>query len=213
VQDRIGTSWRERAGTFDRVTDAIVTFVNSHRGNYLVFFPSYDYQDEILTRFRLRAHQVTIQHQRPAMSEDERRAYVAAFLEDRSDTLVGFAILGGLFGESIDLTGERLTGAVIVGVGLPQVCLERDLIRNHFQAAGLPGFDYAYRYPGMNRVLQAAGRIIRSESDRGSLLLVDTRFSEAAYARLFPRWWHIHKVRSQDQIRDAMKRFWPHDSP
>ncbi|HOW67263.1 MAG TPA: ATP-dependent DNA helicase [Candidatus Paceibacterota bacterium] len=212
LQDRIGTSWRERTGTFDRVTEAIAAFVEGHRGNYLVFFPSYDYLEEILARFRGCAPGVTLQHQRPNMTEDERRDYVSAFSKDRSETLVGFAILGGLFGESIDLIGERLTGAVIVGVGLPQVCLERDLIRHHFQEKGGAGFDYAYRFPGMNRVLQAAGRIIRSESDRGCLLLIDTRFAEAAYSRLLPRSWHPQKVRSALQIGQAVQRFWGQES-
>ena len=102
---------------------------------------------------------------------------------------LGFAVMGGVFGEGIDLVGDRLIGAIIVGVGLPQLCVERDLIRDYFQEKTGAGFDYAYTFPGMNRVLQATGRVIRSETDRGVVLLIDARFAEPRYRRLFPAWW------------------------
>ena len=120
------------------------------------------------------------------MTEAQREDFLAAFNTDHQDTLVGFAVMGGIFGEGIDLVGDRLIGAIIVGVGLPQLCVERDLISEYFEAKTGAGFDYAYRFPGMNRVLQAAGRVIRSETDRGVVLLVDTRFMEPGYRRLFP---------------------------
>ena len=123
-------------------------------------------------------------------------------------TLVGFAVMGGIFGEGIDLVGDRLIGAIIVGVGLPQLCVERDLIRDYFQVRCGAGFDYAYTFPGMNRVLQAIGRVIRSETDRGVALLIDARFAEARYRRLFPRWWQPARVRSVREIAEAVDRFW-----
>jgi Rad3-related DNA helicase len=208
VQDRIPTRWRERTATYDRVTEAILAFVEGHHGNYLVFFPSYDYLNEILLRFEPQARSMTVQRQRPGMDEPERRGFVAAFSQERAGSLVGFAVLGGFFGESIDLVGEHLTGAVIVSVGLPQVGLDRELIGHYFKSIGLSGFDYAYRFPGMNRVLQAAGRIIRSETDRGCLLLIDPRFAEPAYRQLLPRWWQVRRVGSGSEIREAVRQFW-----
>ena len=116
--------------------------------------------------------------------------------------------MGGIFGEGIDLVGERLIGAVVVGVGLPQLCPERDLMRDYFQHRMGAGFDYAYCFPGMNRVLQATGRVIRSETDRGVVLLIDTRFAESRYRKLFPAWWQPVGVRSAAEIRDQVGRFW-----
>ena len=120
------------------------------------------------------------------MTEPERDAFLAAFSVEHGETLVGFAVLGGIFGEGVDLVGERLIGAVIVGVGLPQLCVEKNLIRDYFQQQNAMGFEYAYTFPGMNRVLQAIGRVIRSETDHGVVLLIDARFNETRYRRLFP---------------------------
>jgi len=118
-------------------------------------------------------------------------------------------VMGGIFGEGIDLVGERLVGAVVVGVGLPQLGLERDLIRHYYDERDIPGFEYAYTYPGMNRVLQAAGRVIRSESDRGLILLVDRRFGEERYGELFPAAWaQSRTVRGADAIAAAAAAFW-----
>jgi DNA excision repair protein ERCC-2 len=116
--------------------------------------------------------------------------------------------MGGVFGEGIDLVGERLIGAAIVGVGLPQICVERDLIRDHFEKSTGTGFDYAYTFPGMNRVLQAIGRVIRSETDRGIVLLLDTRFAQQRYRRLFPTWWQPIPVAEPQDVRTAVRAFW-----
>jgi DNA excision repair protein ERCC-2 len=142
------------------------------------------------------------------MTESERDAFLASFSVEHGETLVGFAVLGGIFGEGIDLVGERLIGAVIVGVGLPQLCVERDLIRDYFQQHNASGFDYAYTFPGMNRVLQAIGRVIRSETDRGVVLLIDARFNEMRYRRLFPAWWKFVRVRHSSGLDDAVEDFW-----
>jgi DNA excision repair protein ERCC-2 len=113
-----------------------------------------------------------------------------------------------IFGEGIDLVGERLIGAVIVGVGLPQLCVERDLIRDYFQQQNAAGFEYAYTFPGMNRVLQAIGRVIHSESDHGVVLLIDARFKEVRYRRLFPTWWRYVRVRHLSGLEQALGDFW-----
>jgi DNA excision repair protein ERCC-2 len=130
------------------------------------------------------------------------------FHMDHEQSAVGFAVMGGVFGEGIDLVGERLIGVVVVGVGLPQICLERNLMKSHFAEKSLSGFDYAYLYPGMNRVLQSAGRLIRSETDRGVILLIDTRFGEARHARLLPKWWTPVFVRNEVDIQRNLEEFW-----
>jgi Rad3-related DNA helicase len=116
--------------------------------------------------------------------------------------------MGGLFGESIDLAGERLSGAAVVGVGLPAVGPERELIRDHFQARQAEGFAFAYQYPGINRVLQAAGRVIRSETDRGVILLIDRRFGSPSYERLLPPGWRVRNIRRPDDFKRELGAFW-----
>jgi Rad3-related DNA helicase len=142
------------------------------------------------------------------MTEPERDDFLAAFSVEDGKTLVGFAVLGGIFGEGIDLVGEHLIGAVIVGVGLPQLCVERDLIRDYFQQQNEVGFEYAYTFPGMNRVLQAIGRVIRSETDHGVVLLIDARFNELRYRRLFPAWWKYARVQHTSALREVVGEFW-----
>jgi DNA excision repair protein ERCC-2 len=116
--------------------------------------------------------------------------------------------MGGVFGEGIDLAGDRLAGAVIVGVGLPALCLERELIRGYFAERGGEGFEFAYLYPGFNKVLQAAGRVIRSETDRGVVLLIDSRFNSERYRELFPREWRVIAIRDEAHLERSMERFW-----
>ena len=208
VQDRIATNYRAREATFDAVAEAIGTFITARLGNYLVFFPSYQYLNQVLERFR-RAHpNLALKAQTPGMTALESEAFLAAFQCQPTQTQAGFAVMGGLFGEGIDLVGDRLTGAVVVGVGLPQIGLERDLIRNFFQERRGAGFEYAYLFPGMNRVLQAAGRVIRSETDRGVVLLIDARFAEARFRRLFPPWWQPRTVRDASEMKAALEEFW-----
>jgi DNA excision repair protein ERCC-2 len=207
IHDRIQTHFKGRAESLGEVVAAIGTLVHGRRGNYLVYFPSYQYLNAVLQEFQS-SFPVQVLVQRPGMTEGERGDFLAAFAVEHGETLVGFAVLGGIFGEGIDLVGERLIGAVIVGVGLPQLCIERDLIRNYFQPQNAAGFEYAYTFPGMNRVLQAIGRVIRSETDRGVVLLIDARFNEVRYRRLFPAWWKYSRVRHADGLRDALGRFW-----
>ena len=208
VQDRIRTQFKDRAGTLGTVVETIDALVRGRRGNYLVYLPSYQYLTAVREQFIARHPGVSTLTQRLGMTETEREAFLEAFAADHAETLVGFAVLGGIFGEGIDLVGERLIGAVIVGVGLPQLCGERDLIRDYFQEKTGAGFDFAYTFPGMNRVLQATGRVIRSETDRGVVLLIDTRFAESRYRRLFPAHWQARRVASTDEILEVLGEFW-----
>lgn len=208
VNPRIATRLRARESSFDAVAELIAALVEGRTGNYLVYFPSYEYLARVLERFRTLAPSVRVEAQTSGMSEPERERFLAHFHASPDETLVGFAVLGGIFGEGIDLVGERLIGVAVVGVGLPQICLERDLVREHCQARGLPGFDFAYAFPGMNRVLQAVGRVIRSEMDRGVVLLIDDRFRQRSYRDLFPAWWSPEFVESSTAISETVARFW-----
>lgn len=208
VHDRIRTTFKAREGTLVDVVQAIGATVQGRVGNYLVYLPSYQYLAAVQEQFRASHPEVSIQVQRPAMSEPDRDAFLAAFADPAGRTLVGFAVMGGVFGEGIDLVGDHLIGVIVVGVGLPQLGVERDRVRDYFQERTGAGFDYAYTFPGWNRVLQAIGRVIRSETDRGVALLIDTRFAEFRYRRLFPRGWQTAQVRSVDEIRAAVGGFW-----
>jgi len=208
VQERIRTHYKARTETLAEVVEAIRALVQGRRGNYLVYLPSYQYLAAVQEQFRSLEPGIPVLVQRPGMSEPERDAFLAAFAAEHGQTLVGFAVMGGVFGEGIDLVGDRLIGAVIVGVGLPQLCVERDLIKDYFQQQIGTGFDYAYTFPGMNRVLQATGRVIRSERDQGVVLLIDARFREARYRRLFPSWWRSVPVGNVGHIQEALRQFW-----
>ena len=147
IQDRIQTHFKGRAESLGDVVEAIGTLVSGRPGNYLVYFPSYQYLNDTLQAFRLCHPAIPVLVQRSGMTETERDAFLASFSVEYGETLVVFAVLGGIFGEGIDLVGERLIGAVIVGVGLPQLCVERDLIRDYFQKQNAAGFEYAYTFP------------------------------------------------------------------
>ena len=160
-----------------------------------------------LVKERLPEEQLLVQSR--GMTETEREDFLNQFSTDNSETMIGFAVMGGIFGEGIDLVGERLIGAVVVGVGLPQMGLERDLIKGYFDEHNGNGFAYAYQYPGFNRVLQATGRVIRTETDRGIIVLIDERFAHARYRRLFPAHWQgIQFIQSEAEIKDHLERFW-----
>ncbi|TCM96522.1 Rad3-related DNA helicase [Paenibacillus sp. BK033] len=193
--ERLSTRYQDRERTLDRVAGLLHSMVERHRGNIFVFFPSYAYMNGAYERFMERSQSsegtkaFTAIVQTPSMSEEERDAFLAAFAPGNKSALVGFAVMGGIFSEGIDLVGDRLTGVAIVGVGLPQVGLERNIIKDYFDRQGKNGFEYAYVFPGMNKVLQAGGRLIRSENDRGTLLLIDDRYAQPQYARLLPPEW------------------------
>lgn len=209
LADNISTRFRDRDLSYSKVAEAIYSAVKPKKGNYIAYFPSYKYMYNVLESFVNLDTGFDIIFQRSQMDEKEREAFLENFTADRNVTLVGFAVMGGMFGEGIDLADDRLLGAVIVGVGLPQVCLERDILRSYFQEKNDMGFEYAYIYPGMNKVLQAAGRVIRTEKDRGVVLLIDERFSSYNYRELFPgEWSHVKRVRDYKALEGLVKDFW-----
>ena len=209
VLPQIRTEFRVRDRSYEALVDIIRATVAGRRGNYMVYFPSYKYMSAVREIFTEKFPDIRVLEQSPGMAEEARDAFLREFSADASATLVGFAVMGGIFGEGIDLRGERLIGSIIVGVGLPQICLERDLIRDFFQRKAGTGFEFAYRYPGMNRVMQAAGRVIRTERDRGVVLLIDERFLRHGYRSLFPsEWSHARMVRSEPELQRALSRFW-----
>lgn len=142
------------------------------------------------------------------MTEQEREEFLRLFSEKREKTLIGFCVMGGIFAEGIDLKGESLIGVVIVGTGLPQISNEREILKQFYEEREQAGFAYAFRYPGMNKVLQAAGRVIRTEEDRGIILLLDERFQQREYQSLFPREWESYQPVRLSGVRHAVEAFW-----
>jgi DNA excision repair protein ERCC-2 len=209
IHNRISTKYSRRSDSYNAIASVIETIFSTHVGNYLVYFPSYAFLAAVLERLNKNLPERQLLVQDRGMTEEARDSFLARFLENNQETLVGLAVMGGVFGEGIDLTGERLIGAVVVGVGVPQICLENDLIKEYFFNHGVNGFAYAYQYPGFNRVLQATGRVIRSETDRGIIVLIDERFTQARYRNLFPTHWRRYEVvRSTSEIREKLTDFW-----
>ena len=185
---KTSTRYKHRQITKDKICILIKNFIQHKKGNYLIFFPSYEYLKMVYEIFSFSISDVDIIRQSPSMSEEERAIFLDRFDHENIRTLVGFVVLGGIFGEGIDLVGERLDGAAIVGVGLPKISFERHLIKQYFDEYE-KGFEYAYIYPGMTKVLQAAGRVIRTELDKGSILLIGDRFVNYQYKSLLPDYW------------------------
>lgn len=186
----------------------IAETVRCRKGNYMAFFPSYRFMEEVYGQFGSLDAGVTVICQSQHMGEKEREDFLKEFEREHEKSLVGFCVMGGVFSEGIDLTEDRLIGAVIVGTGLPQICNDREIIRRYFDEKGMRGFDYAYLYPGMNKVLQSAGRVIRTETDRGVILLLDDRFFQRQYRDAFPREWENLHICDLSTIRNYMVSFW-----
>lgn len=181
---------RRGESTYQRFARYIAVMAEQKKGNYMAFFPSYRFLEEVHTCFlECVDHEVDSICQVSYMDEEQREEFLEEFEQEREKSLVAFCVMGGIFSEGIDLTDDKLIGAVIAGTGLPQVCTEREILKQYFNAADMDGFDYAYLYPGMNKVLQSAGRVIRTESDRGVILLLDDRFRAMRYREVFPREW------------------------
>lgn len=193
---------------YRRYAAYIAKVVQAQSGNYLAFFPSYRFMEEVYDRFREQMPEITVVMQSQYMSEEAREIFLEEFEDNREETLVGFCVLGGIFSEGIDLAEDKLIGALIVGTGLPQVCVERELLKDYFDRHNMPGFEYAYLYPGLNKVLQAGGRVIRTARDRGAVLLLDDRFATAAYRSNFPREWAKIERCTIREVEMKMKDFW-----
>jgi DNA excision repair protein ERCC-2 len=185
-------TYKNRATSLDTVATAVAEHVQSVPGNHLVFCPSMAYLDDLFAKLQSLLPEEVLMTQTPGMPDSERSAFLDSFQPESRRTAL--AVLGGIFSEGIDLPGERLVGVTVIGTGLPRLSLERDILQAHFEEKKGSGFDYAYRFPGMQRVLQAAGRLIRTETDKGSALLVDQRFLEPRHRVLFPSWWRISQT-------------------
>jgi Rad3-related DNA helicase len=142
------------------------------------------------------------------MREEDREIFLENFSQDHENSLIGFCVMGGIFSEGIDLIGEKLIGAIIVGTGLPQVSNEREILKKYYDQNGKNGFDYAYRYPGMNKVLQSGGRVIRTTEDEGIILLLDDRFLQKDYLQMFPREWSEYEITSVGNVQVQIANFW-----
>lgn len=197
---------------YQRYATYIFQVVKAKMGNYLIFFPSYRFMEDVYQEFtQLLAsdeEEMELVVQEKHMDEEERENFLRAFEMGREKSLIGFGVLGGIFSEGIDLTNEKLIGTLIIGTGLPQVCNEREILKSYFDQKGLYGFDYAYRYPGMNKVLQAAGRVIRTEDDRGVILLLDERFQREKGKEIFPKEWADCERCRLDIVEEKIRLFW-----
>ncbi len=199
---------RRNRQEFLRIAAYIQMAVKARRGNYIVFFPSYRMMEQVAAeceQYGLSARMIV---QRPGMTESEREEFLQEFCAEQEDSLVGFCVMGGIFAEGIDLKGEQLIGVLVVGTGLPQISYEREILKNYYQRTEGGGFDYAFRYPGMNKVMQAAGRVIRTVQDRGVILLLDERFLQWEYQRMFPREWEGYQVCKKDTAAGLLEAFW-----
>lgn len=206
----VSTKYTRRTGQmYERFASYIAAALQVKKGNYIAFFPSYRFLEEVYEKFqRYQTEDIICIVQEQSMDEEKREAFLQAFDQDRSESLIGFCVMGGIFSEGIDLTEERLIGAFLVGTGLPQVCNEREILKQYFDRNGENGFSYAYLYPGMNKVLQAAGRVIRTAEDRGVILLLDERFLERQYQEVFPREWDDYEIGTLKTVEKSMMKFW-----
>ena len=199
---------------YQRYARYLLAAASGKRGNYIAFFPSYRFMEAVYEEFQKLLGEerenpgIECVMQSQYMTEEAREIFLENFEEARDQSLMGFCVMGGIFAEGIDLARDRLIGAVIVGTGLPQVCRERELLKEYFEGKGKKGFDYAYLYPGMNKVLQSAGRVIRTDEDRGVILLLDDRFGDARYRETFPREWEKIEVCTLTGVEERLREFW-----
>lgn len=226
AQDVTSKYTRRSEEEYYKIAAYIDAVVKRKHGNYMVFCPSYALLQEIFTIYQENFNDESTEciMQTDFMDESSREDFLKKFegnesvdlqsgiamdIEyDEDRYLIGFCVLGGIFSEGIDLKNDSLIGAIIVGTGLPQVCYEREILKDYFDEHGGMGFDYAYRYPGMNKVLQAAGRVIRTAEDIGTITLLDERFLQPSYLKLFPREWSDFQVVNQKNIQKCVERFW-----
>ena len=214
IASDVTTRYRDRSeDEFLRTADHISRIIRPKKGNYMVFFPSYAYMYKVYeiyeAAFLTPGDELILQQEN--MTEEEKEEFLACFEAGQKDgSLIGFCVMGGMFSEGIDLKGDSLIGVVCVGPGIPGVDLERDILLQFYDGyddSGM-GYEYSYMYPGMNKVLQAAGRVIRTEEDRGIVVLLDKRFLSSGYKRLFPREWTSVKVTDLEHIREDITSFW-----
>ncbi len=205
----VSTRYEDREKSYKRISAVIAATCSARAGNYIVYFPSYKYMQGVLDVFKRKYPNVTIAVQSRGMSRNERDEFISFFREDEGKLRIGFCVLGGSFSEGMDLPGSRLIGTVVVGVGLPGLSAERNIIRDYYENKSENGYDYAYTYPGMNGILQAAGRVIRRDTDRGAVVLVDDRYATEKYRALMPLHWDgIKFISDIASLQSQLKDFW-----
>jgi Rad3-related DNA helicase len=209
IADNISTKYNNRDKSYVTIVTYIKSVLEQKLGNYIVFFPSYQYMNQVYNVFTDTYPDVYTVLQSNNMTEEERDNFLELFQPDIQNGILGFCVLGGLFSEGVDLKHDRLIGSIIVGVGLPQICFERNIIKDYFNEKSKNGYEYSYVYPGMNKVLQAAGRVIRTEIDKGVILLIDERFTTKTYLQLFPKEWFPNiSVKRVKDIENNLNDFW-----
>ena len=218
---------RRNDDMYYKVAHYIHSVVSARSGNYLIFFPSHQFLEEVCSVYEDNFYNpdtTDILVQKSFMTEEAREDFLGRFSEGNNldlsqiihmdmevvedKNVLGFCVMGGIFSEGIDLKYDSLIGVIVVGTGIPMVCNEREVIRDYFEKRGLDGFDYAYKYPGMNKVLQAAGRVIRTSEDIGVVALLDDRFLQTAYRTLFPREWRGYKTVLSTSVNNEISHFW-----
>lgn len=209
--DTVSTRAEDRdIRTCRKIATYIAATVSAKAGNYICYFPSYDFMDKVIEEFSTKYPRVELTVQKRGMSLAEREQFLSAFKEDTGVLRIGFCVLGGSFSEGVDLPGNRLIGSIVVGAGIPGISNERNILRDYYDLrTDGQGYDYAYTYPGMNAVLQAAGRVIRSDTDRGIVVLIDDRYGTPQYARLFPEQWsRLQFAGNPKSLAEIARRFW-----
>ena len=179
--------------------------INARPGKYIVFFPSYEYLKLCLEYLDVSNYDLIIQKE--GLNEIEQKNILEKFNEDNN--ILGLFVLGGIFSEGVDFIGDKLHGVIVVGVGFPQINLENEILRNYFNNLSLNGFDYAYTYPGFNKVIQAVGRVIRTENDKGIMILIDDRYLSFKYLNIFPKHWSNYLIiKNESDLEDKLNDFW-----
>ena len=207
--DNISTRYDDREKFYRRIVSYIAAAVSPKAGNYIVFFPSYKYMEDVYKIFAAKYPKVKTVLQKRNMNDAEREEFLNFFKNDENRLRVGFSILGGMFSEGVDLPGSRLIGTVIIGVGLPGISDEGNIIRDYYEEKCGRGYDYAYTFPGFNSVLQAAGRVIRRHDDKGIVVLIDDRYADGKYISLFPKSWKdIKYAGNPASLAELTRRFW-----
>ncbi|WAG69799.1 ATP-dependent DNA helicase [Clostridium sp. CF011] len=209
VAKDISTKYKYRENSYLKIVEYIYSVISAKNGNYMVFFPSYKYMEEVCNSFTQKYPHIKVSIQTNSMTEDAREEFLQNFSSSSDENILGFGVLGGIFSEGIDLKGDALIGVIIIGVGHPMICFEREIIKEYFNNKSNCGYEYSYMYPGMNKVLQAAGRVIRTEEDSGIALLIDDRFLNQRYRRLFPKEWdNYHIINNSTHAKKEICEFW-----
>ena len=209
IMDRISTRFSERVDTLSAVCRAVAATVSAKRGNYMVFSPSFAYSEALAKMFAAKYPKIKVISQTKDMTAKEKVEFLEEFKKENDNYLIAFCVMGGIYSEGIDLAGDSLIGAVIVGIGMPALSYEREAISAYYEEKYEEGKQYAYIYPGMNRVFQAAGRVIRREDDRGVIVLIDDRFNDPIYKKSLPKLWEgVRFIGDAKALNEELKEFW-----